>query len=301
MRVLVTGSEGFLGNHVCRALKERGHQVIGLDVVLGEGMVGRYPDSPTHPGTRYIQADITKLLPVMEMDAIIHLAAVASPNVCTANPEMAFSVNVLGTQQVLRLALESGAKKFVFSSSAHVYGVGPKYLPTDEYHPLYLQNTYTTTKILGEQLCQLFYDNHGLSYTVLRLFNAYGPGQGLGYFIPDMIKQAEGGVVGLGGHDTTKDWVYVDDVARAFCLAVETPYAGVMNIGTGEQTQIGAIAQKIASELGAKFTCSSTGHFTRMQADWSRAKRVLGWEPTVSIWEGLSAVLSDAKVRSLVS
>ena len=285
MRVLVTGSEGFLGKHVSAVLKTKGHQVVGLD------------SAPTAD----IVADITRVLPVMELDAIVHLAAVASPNICTANPELAFSVNVLGTQQVLRLALESGAKKFVFSSSAHVYGVGPKYLPTDEYHPLFLQNTYTTTKILGEQLCQLFYDNHGLSYTVLRLFNAYGPGQGLGYFIPDMLAKARTGEIILKGGKTTKDWVYVDDVARAFVLAVETPYVGVMNIGSGREMRLEGIACAIAAYTGAKVHWVDGGDVTRMRADWSRAKGILGWEPTMKLEDGLRAVCSDAKARSLVA
>ena len=285
MKVLVTGSEGFLGRHVCRALKARGHAVVGLD---------------SAPGAE-IMADITKVLPIMDLDAIVHLAAVASPNVCTANPELAFSVNVLGTQQVLRLALESGVKKLVFASSAHVYGVGPKYLPTDEYHPLFLQNTYTTTKILGEQLCQLFYDNHGLSYAVLRLFNVYGPGQGPGYFIPDMLAKAKTGEIILKGGETTKDWVYVDDVARAFCLALETPYVGVMNIGTGLQTPLSEVSRLIAVNTDAILRLVSSNDATRMQADYTRARLVLRWRPTVTIEEGLNAVCSDAKARSLVA
>ena len=286
MRVLVTGSEGFLGRHVCRALKARGHDVVGLD---------------TAPGAEVV-ADITKVLPLMKLDAIVHLAALAAPNLCTANPESAFSVNVLGTQQVLRLALESGARKFVFSSSAHVYGVGPKYLPTDEYHPLFLQNTYTTTKILGEQLCQLFYDNHGLSYTALRLFNAYGPGQGPGYFIPDMIAKAKTGEIILKGGETTKDWVYVDDVARAFCLALETPYVGVMNIGTGLQTPLSEVSRLIAVNTNATLRLISSGDATRMQADYTRARQVLGWTPTVRIEEGLATILQEGNLtRAAVS
>ena len=286
MKVLVTGSEGFLGKHVCRALKARGHAVVGLDSAPSAEIV----------------ADITKVMPMMELDAIVHLAAVASPNVCTANPELAFSVNVLGTQQVLRLALESGARKFVFSSSAHVYDIPPRYMPTDECHPLRLNNIYTTTKLLGEQLCHLFWENHGLSYTTLRLYNAYGPGQQPGYFIPDMLAKAETGEIILKGGETTKDWVYVDDVARAFCLALETPYVGVMNIGTGLQTPLSEVSRLIAAHTGVFLrVVLSSNDATRMQADYTRARQVLGWRPTVTIEEGLDAVCSDAKARSLVT
>ena len=285
MKVLVTGSEGFLGKHVCKALKARGHTVVGLDSA---------PDAE-------IVADITKVLPIMELDVIVHLAAVASPNICTANPELAFSVNVLGTQQVLRLALESGAKKFVFSSSAHVYDIPPKYLPTDEVHPLRLNNTYTTTKLLGEQLCHLFWENHGLSYTTLRLFNAYGPGQGLGYFIPDQIEKAKAGEIELRGGETTKDWVYVDDVAKAFCRAVETVYVGPLNIGTGLETPLSEIARIIAADTGATLRLVPSDTHTRMRADVRRAWSVLEWTPKVDIHGGLRATLDHAQTRALVA
>jgi len=281
MRVLVTGASGFIGQHVMRALGEAGHDTIGLDIV-GNALI--YP------------ADITKCIhPFPGLDAVIHLAAMANPRECDANPARAFTVNVNGTHQVLKMALESGAKKVVFASSAHVYGVGPKYLPTDEMHPLSLGNTYTTTKILGEELCRLFYENHGLSYTVLRLFNAYGPGQSLGYFIPDMIAKAKAGDICVGGHETTKDFVYIDDVARAFVLALETDFVGSINIGTGIQTQLGAIAQRIAHEMVVNFSCTTWPNCTRMQADRNRAANVLGWAPAINIWEGLGATIGAAE------
>jgi UDP-glucose 4-epimerase len=164
MKVLVTGANGFIGQYVLKALEERGHEAIGLD----------FTQSVRPP---WIHADITHPLEkIPNLDAVIHLAAMANPRECDATPIGAFAVNVNGTNQVLKMALESGAKKIVFSSSAHVYDIPPKYLPTDESHPLRLNNTYTTTKILGEQLCQLYWENHGLSYCTLRLFNAYGPG-----------------------------------------------------------------------------------------------------------------------------
>jgi len=271
MKVLVTGSEGFLGKHVVKVLKMAGHTVARLDV------------SPQAE----IVADITKIMPLMKVDAVIHLAAMANPKLCDQNPDSAFAVNVLGTQQVLRLALESGAKKVVFSSSAHVYDIPPKYLPTDELHPLRLNNTYTTTKILGEQLCQLYWENHGLSYTTLRLFNAYGLNQQLGYLIPDLIGKAQRGKIDLQGSNITKDWVYVKDVADAFVRAVETSYVGPINIGTGIETNLGTIARIIAATYKTELVTTPIGVTTRMCADWSRAKNVLDWEPRVCLEKGL--------------
>jgi len=267
-------------------LQERGHDVIGIDLEAS-------------PNITSIMADITKPLPAIDpIDAVIHLAAIASPNICNDDPDLAFNVNVHGTLQVLRFALASGASKFVFSSSAHVYDIPPKYLPTDEVHPLRLNNTYTTTKLLGEQLCQLFYENYGLSYTTLRLFNAYGPGQMPGYFIPDMIEKAQTGSIELKGHATTKDWVYVDDVARAFCLAVKTPFVGSINIGTGVDFDLGYLAKMIAKKFGAEFTRVGDGSGSRMRADYSRAYKVLGWQPNVKIEDGLDVTINATQVRS---
>ena len=292
MRIAVTGASGFIGRHVTAALNKVGHEVIGLD--LG---------APDPHCVEWIHADVTRPLQrIYGIDAVIHLAAIAAPRECDKNPSKAFDVNVNGTMQVLRMAMESGARRFVFSSSAHVYDIPPRYFPTDETHPLRLNNTYTTTKLLGEQLCQLFWENHGLPYTVLRLFNAYGPGQSAGYFIPDMLAKAKKGPIDLQGGKTTKDFVYVEDVARAFVNALETSFVGAVNIGTGVETPLYEVANRIAQAAGVPCTpADDDAYSTRMKADWRRAKRVLWWQPTVSVEEGLAKILSEAEVAAVRS
>jgi len=295
MKVCVTGASGFLGQYIIQALNLAGHCVVALDV---RTVPTTAFSTRADIYNEWLEADITTPLPpILGLDAVIHLAALANPRECDSDPAKAFSVNVNGTSNVLRMALASGAKKFVFSSSAHVYGISPKYLPTPENHPLYLQNTYTTTKILGEQLCQLYYENHGLGYTTLRLYNAYGPDQQLGYFIPDLISKAKSGSLALSGGNTTKDFVYVDDVAQAFLLALQTPFVGPLNIGTGEETRLEDIARVIADKMGVELVASPSANGSRMQADNSRAKRVLGWEPRVGIWEGLRAAVDSASTK----
>ena len=277
MKVLVTGANGFIGRHVTKAVREAGHDVLTLDSM----------------GDVDIKADITLPLSKIEgLDAVIHLAAVSHPRDCDTNPSRAFDVNVNGTHQVLKMALESGAKKVVFSSSAHVYGVSPKYLPTNETHPVWLQNNYTLTKILGEQLCHLYYENHGLNYTVLRLYNAYGPGQMLGYFIPDQIAKAEKGGFELRGSNVTKDWVYVEDAADAFVKAIDTRFVGAINLGTGVETELSIIANVIAKTYKVNLLSFPAAVPTRMCADIGRAQRVLDWTPKVTIGEGLDAIFN---------
>ena len=284
MRVLVTGASGFLGRHVCLEAQRVGHEAIGLDLY-------------THTHIPRIKADITKplspdLFGTAGLDAVVHMAAIAAPRTCDADPGLAYNVNVNGTHQVIKLAIESGAKKLVFISSAHVYGISSRYFPANEQHPLHPQETYTTTKILGEKLCELYYENYGLNYTTLRLFNAYGPGQLPGYFIPDMALKAQNGGISLTGGGTTKDFVYVDDVVKAVLLALETSFVGPLNIGTGVESSLSSVAMRIANQLDADCMADDGGtNITRMQCDWSRAEKILGWSPSVGLDEGLRRTL----------
>ena len=282
MKVCVTGAAGFVGQHVVKGLKKNGCWVVGLDRA----------EQPNSDADEWLGFDITNKLPNLpHIDAVVHLAAVANPRECDQDPVKAFNVNVNGTHQVLKMALESRAKKVVFSSTGHVYGISPRYFPTDESHPLWLQNTYTLTKILGEQLCQLYHENHGLSYTALRFFNIYGAVQPPGYFIPDMMEKARGGNLVLPGGNTTKDWVYIDDAVQAVVLALGNPYVGPVNIGTGKETRLSDIASWIAEYFNASFISTDSPAATRMQADHSRASNVLVWQPKMDIREGLRLAL----------
>lgn len=291
MSVLVTGAAGFIGLHVIEALKEYGYSVIALDK----------PDAPNFGknGGEWVTCDLSKKSDMefcekeLRFDSVIHLAAIAAPNVAQANPDLTFATNVLGTFHILKLAKVVGAKRFVFASSAHVYGISPKYMPTDETHPIALQDTYTTSKILGEQLCELFYTNHNLSYCVLRLFNGYGSGQLSGYFIPDMIAKAKAGLIQLKGGAVTKDFVYIDDVVDAMVKALESCYVGPLNVGTGVQTTLADVARIIATFYEAEFVDLGAGVTgpTHMQADITRIKSTLNWAPKISIEEGLKRTM----------
>lgn len=283
--MLVTGSSGFLGARVVTRLRALGHEVVGVDVV----------EVPTTT----LVADITE--PKVPsgvpdaVDCVIHLAAVASPKECERDPRQAFEVNVRGTWNVLSWALARGSSRFVFASSAHCYGISPKYMPTDESHPSFPLDTYTVTKLMGEVACERFYEGHGLSYVSLRLYNGYGPGQGLGYFLPDMIAQARKGGIRLRGGGTSKDFLYVDDMVAAILLAASSSYVGVLNVGSGRKTTLDWVASWIATRLGVPIVkLPGNGAATAMQCDPKRAASVLGWSPSTTLTDGLDRTVQTA-------
>jgi nucleoside-diphosphate-sugar epimerase len=295
MNFLITGSEGFLGKHLVKRLRENG-RVLGIDRA---GPSGSQCD-------HYVQAEITDVERLLSLekwvagtDCLIHLAAIAAPRYAETHPNETWQVNVAGTHNVLRLAQKAGIPKVVFLSSAHVYGISPRVLPSREDDPLSLLDMYTTSKIMGEKLCELFYTNHGISYTTLRLFNGYGPGQSKDYFMGAKIQQAIVGEMTLRGGAVTKDWVYVDDVIDAIVRATTTAYVGPLNVGTGHETSLEQVAQFIARHFGCTITVEDDGSGgpTRMCADWSRIRRTLGWEPTVTLDEGLNRTIESSFAR----
>ncbi len=155
----------------------------------------------------------------------------------------------------------------------------------------------TSTKILGESLCQLFYSNHHLAYVTTRLFNGYGPGQNTDYFIPAMIGKAKSGKIELRGRHITKDFVFVEDVGDAFVKALMSDYVGEINIGSGNQTTLEYVASYIAKALGAELSFSKVDPSgpTHMQCDPTRALKILGWKAMTPIEKGLDRTIAASK------
>lgn len=300
LRILVTGCNGFIGSHLVPALLERGYDVIGMDLkgTFENGNLGSVRNKIQALEADIRQYDSLQRIDVGAVDFVHHLAAIASPGVCNARPNEAYDTNVYGVFNVMRFAKGHNVKKVVFTSSSHVYGISPRYVPTPEIQPVWLQeDTYTSTKIIGEYIVRLFYENYSIPYTTIRLFNCYGPGQTTDYLIPAKI--AEGlntGVIRLRGRLVKKDFVYISDVINAYVRLLESDYVGEMNVGSGVSVTLETVVSHIAKELGVELTfLADNDPVTFMQCDTSRSKKVLGWEAKVPLERGIAMTVESMR------
>lgn len=298
MRVLVTGGAGFIGSWTAEELVRGGHKVIVLDNmssgseanlsrVAGEVIVVRGDVRERH----LIESVVKDHSP----DALIHLAAVVSVDEVAEDPVKGFENNVLGTLNVLEAARELGVGKVVYASSAAVYG-DPVRLPISEDHPLRPLSVYGGTKLAGEALATSYAGNYGMEVVVLRYFNVYGPRMRPGPYSGVVRKFIEAVLAGepvtiFGDGEQTRDFVYVEDVARANAAALKPGVSGVYNIGTGEPVSVAGLARAVMEvagvEVPVKYGPPRPGDIRHSYADIRRARDGLGWEPRTGLAEGL--------------
>ncbi len=309
MRILVTGGAGFLGSHTVERLVHSGHQVVVLDnLVTGHA-------EAVHPEARLITGDcgeaalLRTLLPEHRIEAILHLAASIEAGESLRWPERFFANNTGRTLTLLEVALELGLRRFVFASTAAVYGnPGPE--PVREEHPLDPLSPYGHSKLMVEQALAWMHRQRGLGCAILRCFNAAGSGPSLGedhqpetHLIPLILDRAMGlgeGLTVFGtDHPTSdgtcvRDYVHVLDLADALCLAlahVEPGSWGVWNLGSGRGHSVAEVltaARKVTGHpLEVRTAQARPGDPSSVVADIARARHDLNWEPRHSSLENL--------------
>ena len=207
----------------------------------------------------------------------------------------------MGTLNVLMACRELGIPRMVHTSTSEVYGTARR-APIDEEHPLQGQSPYSASKIGADKMAESFYCAYNLPVVTVRPFNTFGPRQSARAVIPTIIMQAlVGDTIHLGNLDTTRDFTYVNDTVRGFMLAGSAVNAegGVFNLGTGIEFRIGDIAQRIALKVGHKVEIivepqrlrPERSEVLRLISDNSLARAKLGWEPQVSLDEGLDRTI----------
>ena len=305
MKILVTGVAGFIGSHLCLSLLSRGFEVWGLDD-LSHGDLGRVEELEEY-GLRFVKVDIRdrvevrRVLREVKPVGVAHLAALISVPESFEKPALYMAVNVEGTRNLVSAANEVGVERFVYASSAAVYG-NPVRLPIDEDHPTKPVSPYGKSKLLGEK-CVLN-EFRGSAFS-LRLFNVYGRGQNPEYagVITKFLERVSRGEPPIiyGDGEQTRDFVYVGDVVDAFIRALTSSLRGayVFNIGTGNAVTINQLARMIIKLAGLNVepihADPRPGDIRHSYADISRTKRVLGWQPKISLEEGLKRLVENLR------
>jgi UDP-glucose 4-epimerase len=308
MRCLVTGGAGFIGTALTNRLVREGHQVRVLDDLSAGDPSGLHPDALF---TRGDVRDRPKLWTLLQKaDCVYHLAARVSTQESVLYPREYNDVNVGGTVCVAEAIRDAGVKRVVFTSSATVYGSQPRQ-PVSEMSWPNPRIPYAVSKLAAELYLFSLGELNGIETIVLRIFNAYGPGQRIppahapvvANFTKNVLTHAS--VVVHGDGNQTRDFVYVDDVVEALMAAGSAPGVdkSIINIGSGEETSINelmaTLGQVARRQPDVIYNPQQSGGIARLVADLTRARQLLGYQPRVSLREGLKKLLNeDARFRT---
>ncbi len=301
-RVVVTGGAGFLGSHLCQRLLADGCEVVAIDNFL-TGSPANVEHLLEHERFRLVRADITDYLHVPgPVDQVLHFASPASPIDYLKLPIETLKVGSIGTLHALGLAKEKGAR-FLLASTSETYG-DPQVHPQPETYwghvnPVGPRSVYDEAKRYAEALTMAYRRAHGVDTVVLRIFNTYGermrPNDGRA--IPTFIRQALAGepltVAGDGAQ--TRSVCYVDDLVEGILRLLRSELAGPVNIGNPYELSVLALAERIVALAGSsseiRFIPRPEDDPSVRQPDITLARTKLGWEPRVSLDDGLTRTI----------
>ncbi len=306
MKVCVTGAAGFIGSNLAEKLLRRGDTVVGLDNFndyydpakkrANEKRLNQYP------GFKMIEADIRdrqRMFDIFEeaqFDAVAHLAAMAGVRNAVRFPELYVEVDFNGSQHLMDAARAQGVNNFVFASTSSVYG-DTKQIPFVETDPCDRPlQPYAAAKRATEILGHAYFHLYGLNFTALRFFTVYGPNgrpDMMAYLVADSVTQGKQIPLYNGG-EMWRDWTYVEDITDGVALALDKPLGyEVLNLGRGEPTLLKEFVSMIET------LAHGHGNFVnkpkiaadvvRTYADIDKARRLLGYDPQISVKEGVAA------------
>lgn len=299
-RILVTGGAGFIGSHLGDALLSLGKEVVVFDN-LSTGS-----EENVASGATLARGDVRNPGQIAEAargsDLIFHLAANANGTVSVNDPRLDFETNALGTFNVLDAAVQAGAKKFVYISSASVYGT-PQRFPMGEDHPTKPFIPYGASKLAGEICCRSFFQTYGLPLVIGRPFCVYGPREHPKLALVEVSRYLRWHLNGkpiqiVGDLDRkTRDFVHVSDVVQGLLLIADQASAGeVFNLGSGEEMTMRELTDVISSVTGCLAVVDAIAEITedtyRLVGDISKI-RALGYTPRVSLAEGVRQLAEE--------
>ena len=316
MNFLITGAAGFLGSALANHLSRQGHQVRGLDDLSTGDKDALSPDVHFTRGDVNDRPKLWTLL--QDVDVVYHLAARVSVPESVLYPREYNAVNVGGTVSLMEAMRDVGVRRVILASSGAVYGDVPLHGEGEDAVPKITETTqpnprspYAVSKLAAEHYIRTIGALWGIETVSLRIFNAYGPGQRIPVshppVVPHFIKQTlrNGTLVVHNNGNQTRDYVYVDDVITALTATTTAPSLNglVINVGSGRETSVRELVSAVAKIIPGKaeviYNPRVSGGVSRMCADLTLAKRKLGYQPSVSLAEGLQLTLEqDARFKT---
>jgi UDP-glucuronate 4-epimerase len=303
MRILVTGGAGFIGSHLVERLLADGHEVAILDdfndfydpQIKHANIAAFKHEVAVHQIDLRDNAAVRTLFHRQKFDAIAHLAARAGVRPSIAAPQLYYDTNVDGTLHLLDAARLAGVERFVFASSSSVYGVSKTVPFSEDQHLTQTISPYAATKIAGEFLCSTYSHLYKMRIAALRFFTVYGARQRPDLAIHQFTRRicAEQPIDQFGDGTTRRDYTYIDDIIDGVMAALR--YAGapfdIFNLGESDTIQLKDLIAAIEAALGKKAKINQLpeqpGDVPLTCADISKARRLLGYNPTTSLREGL--------------
>lgn len=306
--VLVTGATGFIGSHLVEKLVNLGAHVkafVHYNSQNSIALLNTLPESIKRK-IEIVWGDIKEIESVREASKgvthIFHLAALVGVPYSYLHPEEVVMTNTIGTLNILISSKDNEIEKIVITSTSEVYGTA-QYIPIDEKHPLQAQSPYSASKIAADKIAESFYKSYNLPIAIYRPFNTYGPRQSMRAVIPTIITQAlTKDTISLGALSPTRDFTYVSDTVEGYIRITESPRSvgEVINGGSGFEISIGDLTKKICSLLGKNDIKIVSKEYRkrpdksevdRLYADNKKAKELVGWEPEISLEEGLKRTI----------
>jgi dTDP-glucose 4,6-dehydratase len=311
MRVLITGSAGFIGSHLARFLLAHGCDVVGMDNYI-TGLPENIAPLRAHRGFTFIQQDVTSYIAVEgPFDWVLHFASPASPLDYLELEIPTLKAGALGTHNALGVAKMKGAS-FLLASTSEVYGDPLVHPQTEDYwgnvNPIGLRAVYDEAKRFAEAMTMAYHRSHGIPTRIVRIFNTYGPQMRLndGRAIPAFMTQALRGepLTVFGDGSQTRSFQYIDDLTDGIWRLMNANVTGPVNIGNPHEMTLLELAKHIIQLAGSPseivFGPLPEDDPKRRQPDITRARTLLGWEPRVDTEEGLRRTIDwfRTKVRA---
>jgi len=298
LRYLISGGAGFIGSHLCDALLAEGHNVVAIDNLV-TGAASNVAHLAGDRRFELVEADICGRPTVPEpFDVVMHLASIASPKEYLARPIETLASGSTGTRNMLEIAVRDNAR-FLLTSTSECYG-DPEVHPQSESYwghvnPVGLRSCYDESKRYAEALTMAYHRVHGLRTNIARIFNTYGPRMALndGRVVPAFLDQALRGVpiTVFGDGTQTRSFCYVRDLVNGLILLSRSEERYPVNLGNPNEMTILEFAQAIQRLTGTsapiEFCDLPEDDPRRRRPDITKAQTILGWEPVVSLEEGL--------------